>query len=299
MTMRKVFLIISMLCLGMMAGAQRFAPYRQYVTFNAGIGLNGYGYSLADEGSKDINGGMMLRLGYHYVKRDCGFWAGLMLQSFNHNTVISHTQEIPKAVNQDGAYFTHLTRFNDLEENNRQLLFSIPVEFNYRIYMGEGMKLILGVGPVVNFSMRNRFRVTSGSLKTMMLYPEYGDMLVDDEAHQHHLYTTSGFNGKYKLKTAPGMIFDATILYPLEKNFELNVGFYGTVMSSQLGKRQEYVYNPDCMQSDAYTNPVYNGVFDSKAVDKLSPFSMGVTVGLYYYISFKDKKSSSGGSGSN
>ncbi len=288
--MRKIFLTISLLCLGMLAGAQRFAPFRQYVTFNAGIGLNGYNYSLKQDGDKDLNGGMMMRLGYHYVKREYGFWAGLMLQSYNHNTVINFSQEIPKAMDQDGDYYTHVTTFNGLEENNRQLVFSIPVEFNYRIYLGEGMKLILGMGPVVNFSMRNHFRVTSGSLQTKMLYPEYGDMLVDDIAPQHHLYTASGFNGKYKLKAAPGLVFDATILYPLEKNFELNVGLYGSVMSSQVGKCKDNVYDPDCMQSNAYQNPRYNGIFNSKVVDKLSPFSMGVTVGLYYYITFKDKK---------
>jgi len=287
--MRKIIFAISMLCLGIAAQAQRFAPYRQYVTFNAGIGLNGYGYELKEDGNKDLNGGMMMRLGYHYVKRECGFWAGIMVQSYNHNTVLGYSQEIPKAMDQDGDYYTHITTFNNLEENNRQTILSIPVEFNYRLYLGEGMKMILGVGPMINFSLRDRYRVTSGNLQTKMLYPDFGDMLVDDNAPQHNLYTVSGFNGEYKLKTVPGLVFDATFLYPLEKNFELNVGIYGSVISSQIGKSQDYVYDPDCMQSDAYQNPRYNGVFNSKAVDKLSPFSMGITVGLYYYITFKDK----------
>lgn len=289
--MRKLILILSMLCLCLGAGAQRFAPYRQYVTLNAGIGLNGYGYKLAEDGSKDLNGGVMARLGYHFIKRDCGFWAGMMIESFNSNAIVSYDQRISGAVDQEGGGYVHVTRFSDWEENHKQLILSIPLEFNYRFYLGDGMKLLLGVGPLLQFSIKNSYRITSGHLQTMMYYPEY-DLLVDELAPQHHLYTASGFNGEYKLKFSPGMVFDAGILYPLEKNFELNLGFYGTMsLASQTEGREAGPYDPDCMAADAYTDARYYGVFNSNVTNKLKPFSIGIQVGLYYYIPYSDKDS--------
>lgn len=282
-------LIISMLCLGLAAGAQRYASFRQYVTFNAGLGINGYAYKLQEEGSKDINGGMMARLGYHYVRRDFGFWAGLMVQSYNSGTIINYLQQIPDAVDQDGDKYVHYTRYRNLEENHRQVMLSIPLELNYRLYIGDGMKLILGVGPLLQFSSKNRYSVTSGTLKTEMYYPEY-DLHVDDVAPHHYLYETTGFNGKYDLKFVPGGIFDASILYPLEKNFELNIGVYGAYsFGSQIKGRNAGPYDPDCMAADAYTNAHYYGVFNSNAVSKMSPFSVGFSVGVYYYIPYEEK----------
>ncbi len=287
--MRKLILILSMLCLCQLTQAQRFAPYKQYVTLNAGIGINGYAHTLSPGGSKDANGGVMTKLGYHFIKRDCGFWAGMMIESFNSNSIISYDQKIAGAVDQEGDSYVHVTRFSNWEENHKQLIMSIPLEFNYRFYIGDGMKLILGAGPLLQFSLKNSYRVTSGHLQTMMYYPEY-DLLVDDLAPQHHLYTASGFNGEYNLKFSFGGIFDASILYPLEKNFELNLGIYGTMsLASQIKGRGQGPYDPDCMDAHAYTNPQYSGIYDSNVCNQLKPYSIGIHVGLFYSIPYSDK----------
>ncbi len=200
-----------MLCLASVALAQRFVSYKQYVTFNAGIGMNGYVSKLSDQGTNDVNGGLMARLGYHYVRRACGVFGGLMLQSYNTNTKLNFMQEIEGAIDQDNMPYIHRTYFHGLEENQRQLSLSIPVEFVYRIYLFGGMRLMLGVGPMFQLSMKNSYRITSGEIETRLYYPEW-DLEVFGDHPEHNLYSKTGFNGNYSLRGVPGAVFDASII---------------------------------------------------------------------------------------
>lgn len=277
-------MILSMLCLVSLGWAQRYSSYQQYVTYSMGLGMNGYKYGLKDLGKNDFNGGLMARLGYHYVKRYCGVSAGLMLQSYNTNTVLNGCQEIPGLVDVDGNNYIHRTYFKGLEENQKQITMSIPLEFVYRVYLYGGMKLMLGVGPMFQFSMKNNYRITSGNVKTAIYYPDM-DLLVgeDEDIPQYNIYTKTGFNGEYALRTVPGGIFEASILYTMEKCFYLNFGVYGTYsFAPQIKDQSANTYTPDIMFTDSHAE--YNGVLNSTQVSKMNPFSFGIMVGLYYYL---------------
>lgn len=138
-----------------------------YITAEAGAGLQTINYDLLQPGSTDNGFGLDLKLGYrHYFLNHFGLGIGLRFQNYKGLATVDYVQRIQNAVIANYSY-THVTEFNDLQEKQNAGMLELPIEAFFQWNISNRWKLNLGLGAQVNMLAVNRkYKVSSGTVST-------------------------------------------------------------------------------------------------------------------------------------
>lgn len=261
----------------------------QYVDFDMGGGIQTLLYDISDFGERKIGMGINARAGYQrYFNDNWGAGAGLRLYTISSKSTIDYLEKIGDAVDEAGKPYEHRTYFYSLMEKQKNVQLSLPIGAYYQMDLAHRIKLVASLGAQVDMSLSSRFSISDGELETRAWYE--APRLELFGMTYHNEYFRSGFSGNYSLKTAVSLYADASVMYALTRRIDVGAHLVGNLGITPVSKSNDnYIYDPDCHDANAYRNPVYNGVLNSHAVEKSRTASVGITVGIRYRLEPKAK----------
>lgn len=298
--MKKILFVLLLLMVFVDAEAQRkkkdtlnLCRPGSYVVFDLGGGLHTLNYDMVGYGAKNPGVGLTGRAGYRYFFGKGNFGAGLDLnfKTYSASGRFTYLNEIPNAVDEDYDLYTHRTYYKKLKEKQSEVILNVPLGVFYQQKFQRKFKLGGGLGIVYQAVIADKFAVKSGHLETTANYDVYNLELYG--MSQHYEYTRdksqlrSGDNG---FKSSFGAFAEFDFGYVLTPRLDLNFGLYYVYgFKNQIEKSDKYQFDPDCMSPDAYKD-VYNGVLNSRVVDKVTPLAIGVMAGIKYRLQKKEKQ---------
>jgi outer membrane protein OmpA-like peptidoglycan-associated protein len=298
--MKKIFLVFFLLTFVFGANAQHrkkdtlnICRKGSYVVFDIGGGLHTLNYKLSGYGTKNPGFGLTARAGYRYFFGKGNFGAGfdVNLKNYNSSGKFNYINEISGAVDTDNDSYTNRTYYYYLKERQSEILLNVPLGLFYQHKLLKKFKIGGGLGVVYQAVVSDRYFLKSGSLETRGFYEIYNLELYGMDQHcfykRDYSQLKEGDNG---LKNSFGAFAEFDFCYVLTPRLDLNFSFYYVhSLKNQSSKSDKYQFDPDCMSPEAY-HDVYNGVLNSRVVDKVSPLAVGFTAGLRYRLQKKEKQ---------
>lgn len=300
MVMKKILFVLLLLSVFVNAEAQHrkrdtlnLCRKGSYVVFDIGGGFHTLSYKLAGYGTKNPGLGLTGRAGYRYFFGKGNFGAGfdVNFKTYSASGQFSYLNEINGAIDADNDVYTNRTYYKHLKEKQSAVIMNIPVGVFYQHKFERKFKLGGGLGFVYQSVISDKYKVKAGSLETTGYYDIYNLEIYGID--HHYFYTRdksqlkSGDNG---LKNTFGMFAELNFCYVLTPRLDLNFGLYYVYgFKNQIETSDKYQFDPDCMSPDAYKD-VYNGVLNSKVVDKVTPLAIGVMGGLRYRLPRREKQ---------
>lgn len=257
-----------------------------YVSLEAGYGAMSLLHGMSGNGNTtDLQYGFQARFSYRwYIFRYWALGTGLHYQQMGTQSMVNSIQHIPDAKDEVGRDIEHRTDFQNLEEKVDAHIFSVPAGiYLHGIQLMKRLKMNFGAGVMFNIPVRNSYK-TSGGLQTRLYYDKY-HLELGEGVNGHNVYSTnSAFSGRYDLLPSLSLFGEMGFIYSLNRRIDVTLTGLGAYGLSPAISGEKYLYDPDCMSADAYTEPKYNGVLDSKEAYGVRCLNIGGMVGIRYHI---------------
>ena len=260
------------------------AKHGHYLTLEAGFGLQTISHDINTPGKLTDGYGQSLKAGYRwYFCNHFGLGAAAHYQQFASKTSTEDfTETIDGAQDELSRTVHHLTVFHDFSEKNTAQILSIPIGLYYHGRISKRWKFNAGAGLMYNIAMSNSLK-TSGWLETRFYYDQWHLNLGDVEGH--HIYTDSDFKSSYKFKQSTSVFAEIGVILSLNRRIDITINALGSYGLTPVVKSTgDWVYDPDCMSADAYTNPKYNGILTSDYSNNSHLHSLTGMIGIRYRI---------------
>ena len=296
--MKKILLVIFLFFVIIDVNAQKkkdtlnICRKGSYLVFDIGGGLHTLNYKLGNYGSKFPGVGLTGRVGYRYFfgKGNFGIGFDANLKTYGALGKFSYVNQIPDAVDSDLENYTHRTFYHNLKEKQNDMILNLPVGLFYQRKLLKKFKIGGGLGVVYQYVISDKYKLKSGELETRGFYEKYNLELYGMDQHYFYKRNYSELkNGENNLKNSFGAFLELNFCYVLTPKLDLNFGvYYVQGFKNQSAQKENYQFDPHCMSPDDY-NDVYNGVLNSKVVDKVTPLAIGFNAGLRYRFSGQKK----------
>ena len=292
MRLRVLTIILAVLATAMGARAQVVdtsfykAQRGHYVSLEAGYGAMSLLHGMSgNENTTELRYGFQARFSYRwYIFRYWALGTGLHYQQMGTQSMVNSIQHIPDAVDEQGREIDHRTDFHNLEENVDAHIFSVPAGiYLHGIQLLKRLKMNFGAGVMFNIPVRNSYK-TTGGLETRLYYEKY-HLELGNDVKGHNIYSSnSPFSGRYDLLPSLSVFGEMGFIYSLNRRIDLTLTGLGAYGLSPTISGEKYLYDPDCMTADAYTDPKYNGVLASKEAYGVRCLNIGGMLGIRYHI---------------
>ena len=257
-----------------------------YVSLEAGYGAMSLLHGMSgDDNTTDLRYGFQARFSYRwYIFRYWALGTGLHYQQMGTQSMVNSIQYIPKAVDEEGREIEHRTEFYNWEEKVDAHVFSVPAGiYLHGIQLMKRLKMNFGAGVMFNIPVRNSYK-TTGVLETRLYYDQY-HLELGRGVEGHHVDSIyRPYSGRYDLLPSLSVFGEMGFIYSLNRRIDITLTGLGAYGLSPTISGDKYLYDPDCMSKDAYSNTQYNGVLASKEAYGVRCLNMGGMLGIRYHI---------------
>ncbi|MBO7461554.1 MAG: hypothetical protein J6T96_03040, partial [Bacteroidales bacterium] len=259
-----------------------------YVSLEAGYGAMSLLHGMSDDANTtDLRYGLQARFSYRwYIFRYWALGTGLHYQQMGTRSMVNNMQHIPNAKDERNRKIEHRTEFHNLDEKVDAHVFSIPAGiYLHGIQLMKRLKMNFGAGVMFNIPIKNSYK-TTGGLDTRLYYDEYHLELANlDEKNNHNVYKINRpFSGRYDLVPSLSVFGEMGFIYSLNRRIDITLTALGAYGLSPTISGDKYLYDPDCMTANGYTNPKYNGVLASEEAYGVRCLNLGGMLGIRYHI---------------
>lgn len=130
-------------------------------------------------------------------------------------------------------------------------------------------------GAKISIPIKTNYETTGGQFISSGYYSQWNVELTDMPQHGFSTFSNT-FKGNYSLKPAYMAVAEVGGLFKLAEKLDLYAGAYFNYgLNNVLTPDNKLIYQPD---------GVYNGVLASSQISKLNPVSVGLKIGLYWYL---------------
>ncbi|MDD4968179.1 MAG: OmpA family protein [Paludibacter sp.] len=272
--MKKQFILVLALVLFGVTQAQQTGSF---IDFNVGGGYHNLSYKLQN-GTEKGQFGYTLNAGYSFFfTPKWGLHTGLGFQSFNSLSNLNYLSATP-AVDTQGDNYVFKANYKNWQEKQQALMLDVPLAVMFKQPVTDKWGLLASVGGKIAFPVKASFKSNGGELVTTGYYSKWNVELSDMPQHGFSTMTNT-FDGKTTMKTAFMGIADLGGLYKLSEKTDLYVGAYLNYgLNNILSPKDKLIYEPTGNVG------IYNGIFASTQTNSVTPFAIGVKVGVYLHL---------------
>ncbi len=250
----------------------------KFLSLSVGGGISTFMYDFP-YGSSEMGKGGRFNIDYNiFFSRVCGISFGLggsklnSAVNFDDGSEYMTTIQVPvmdyngKKSNKEGEC---TTKFSGWAETQSVFALETPIGVIFRAPLGEKATFLAGVGMKLSYPIKSSYEVTDGKTTTSVYVksfnadynslPDYG--VSTSETH---------YSGESETKlVATSGYLDLNLVHRVGR-IHLFYGLYADYGFTNIAKKEKALMN----------NVEYNGVLSSDAVEKVSPFSVGLRLGV-------------------
>jgi outer membrane protein OmpA-like peptidoglycan-associated protein len=287
MTKRLLLIFISCLFVGGLS-AQNIG---NFYNIDAGMGYHGLAYS--------INGGTQTpRIGYNFnvgyslfFSKQWGFHTGIGVQTFSSMATFSTKDSFPDN-DSEGDSRMHRIRFSNSHEIQQAIYAEMPFAIHHRMPLATDLELLTTLGLKVIVPVAGNVSTIGDSIYHSGYYAKW-HVPIDNVPHKGLHPEVSNYSKSQAFKSAFMTSLDVGVLYAIGVDADLYMGTYfnyglGNIISNE---DKQHVYEEN--------NGIgtYNGVLSTNMVEKVTPFSFGIKIGLLIHVPNFGKYGLHGGGG--
>lgn len=252
---------------------------RQYVSLDLGMGLQTLRHDAALSDDYTPGLGYTVNLGYtRFFSRYWGWGSGLGLALYqSHDEMIGTDRSSEIDAYNGGRNYYLLTTYRDWVERQQMLAAELPLGLYFRSN-DPNCQFLFGFGGKLLLPVWNRYKVTDGSLETRGYYPDLNVELYNLPHHGFGVDNTH-YKGSVDTRLGASLFIDMGFCQRLSYASSIYFGMYFNYGLTDV------VDGKNVKLRDAEGN--YNGLLASDQVDYVSPFSLGVKIGLSLYTGKK------------
>lgn len=252
-----------------------------YYYINGGTGFHNLLYNL-ENGTQEGKAGYTFNVGYNYFfSNNWGIGTGIGIRNFTSTSTLNYIASHP-SVDTDGESYEFRTYYKGWKEQQKLTSLDIPLGISYQAKIYGRWKMTASAGGKISFPVTDKYHTEGGEIETRGYYSKYNVELYGMKQHGFSTYTSFP-NGNMNTKAFYSAFIDFGGLYVLTKNLDLYIGFYFDYgINNAIDAKNNELYQQ---------NGTYNGLFSSNQLNKVSPVSYGIKLGLNWYpISKKPSK---------
>ena len=279
-----------------------------YLQGYAGVGYSKLGYKPAHalDASKG-NIGATVGLNYaYYFHENWGITVGVGFDYYGDRAVIGDCYEWEGQGDSDGEQYTHRVYGHEWTEAQRIGLVNIPVgiQMMYPLSKKEQpLKIYAGAGVQVGLPVWKTYNLKSGNIEHRGWYPQWEMEIHDLTDRDFYHEGVQNFDQSAKAlqlsSVAVGVYADLGLAIPVAEQWDIMVGAFAKVTCNNMyngsGKDlgwadSKYTATSPSGQpiSHDFMNP-YEGLVNSKEVDAVRPWMVGVKIGFNWHHKEKAK----------
>jgi outer membrane protein OmpA-like peptidoglycan-associated protein len=248
--------------------------------FNVGGGLHDFSYTLTNGTKQSAQVGYTVNVAYSYFfSPHWGFQTGVGAQTIKGLSTLNYQSTAP-AVDALGRTYDYRTNYQNWQEQQEAIFCDVPLVLQYRHAIGKNFGIIASAGGKVAIPVYNQYKSTgNGQITTTGYYSQWNTELSD--LPQYGFATTNEVpKGKLSFNTTYMAVADLGALIRLTDKTDLYIGGYINYGLNNIIKSST---------SEVYQQGgIYNGLFASNQIQKVTPITFGVKIGLYLKMGKKD-----------
>lgn len=253
----------------------------KFLSLSAGGGISTLLYDFP-YGSSEMGKGGRFNIDYNiFFSRVCGISFGLGGSKLNSTVNFDEGSEYKFNVFQEGNAYRYgepkgplngngTTKSYDWTETQSVFALETPVGAIFRVPLGEKATFLIGAGIKLSYPIKSSYEVTDGK-STTSLYHNDSKTNLEDLSKYGITTSDNHYSGESetKLVAASGYL-DLNLVHRVGR-IHLFYGLYADYGFTNISKKEKVLSSVDYE---------YNGVLSSDAVEKVSPFSVGLRLGL-------------------
>ncbi len=286
--MHKLILILILTFNTILAFAQRPIDFKSLIlpaqTFRVSLG-GGINNNFINNDDIDSKPSYSLRLAANYQifpHRIWGITTGLVYTHLSSKTQQNNTQIITNAIDIEDDPFIHHSIFSNYKERQKTNLLTLPILATFRHPLSYDWNIEFALGPSLAYVLNSKYTVKNGTIETQGYYPQYNITFLD--LPEDGFYTTSEhFQGNNSKKNfVLNADFNANAVKKLSASSALVFGIFASYSITSYVKKNSNAlqYDPDCLSSNGYKNPKYNGALATTS--SANSLSYGISVALQF-----------------
>lgn len=280
--MKRIFILFGVLTLAFTSQAQ-MNQHSNYIGLNAGGGLNTLMYS-PNDGSWNAKLGFLGELKYmHFFGEHFGLGFGVQFDYARAGATYNFREITTGLVHPvNNLSYESRTGFHDWKESQTAMILSVPVEFYWRAPMGERWFFLCGLGAQLDMPMKGEFKADDGTYEVRGYFPATNVEYSNLPSYGFTVYNADEKGDVKDLKKiGVSIIADLGVNYAMNNHWGLYFGLYGGYgLTNLLDKNSE----EPMLDAPSGTTTVnaYNGVINSKQVDKVHLLNVGAKIGINF-----------------
>ncbi len=277
MTKRLLLIFISCLFVGGLS-AQNIG---NFYNIDAGMGYHGLAYS--------INGGTQTpRIGYNFnvgyslfFSKQWGFHTGIGVQTFSSMAQFTDSIEftLPDEENDTAFRKDFLRNYHEIQQ---AVFVEMPFAIHHRMPLATDLELLTTLGMKVIVPITGSIRTTGDDFVHTSHYTSTDATL---EGIPHHGANTTNeiYTKPQAFKSAFTTSLDVGLLYAIGVDADLYMGTYFNYGLGSISSKEEKPIYEEAKVNGNYIE-TYNGILSTNKVEKVTPFSFGIKIGLLIHV---------------
>lgn len=280
--MKRIFILFGVLTMALASQAQ-MNQHSNYIGLNVGGGLNTLMYKPAD-GTWKPQLGFLGELKYmHFFGTHFGLGFGVQFDYNRAGATFDFQEVTPGLVHpMNGNVYESRTGYHGWKEMQTTMLLSIPVEFYWRAPMGERWFFLFGLGAQLDLPLNSEFKADEGSYELRGYFPATNVEYRNLPAYGFTVYNADEKGDVKDLRSwGVSVIADLGFNYAMSDHWGLYFGLYGGYGVTNLLDKTSQEPMLDAPSGTTTVN-AYNGVINSKQVDKVNLLNVGAKIGINF-----------------
>lgn len=297
--MKHTLKIVACLALGALltGGTSAKAQVKHEVSVQSGVGLSTLNYDVSN-GTRDGKIGTTTGLGYRlYVTENISIRTGVEVAFYRADASLNSISDAYSMTDSEGHSFEFRSTTSGYKEEQHSTFLTIPIMAQYDWAVLGAHKLYGSLGLRIGLPLSATYEASSANLKTSGYYPAWG-LSIDDPRLGFGSYTMANreddlnFKASFMLAGELGVKWN---LGSLVEGLSVYTGCYLDYGLNDIRKDKNQAFllyntsNPKDYRTNSLLTAQYKETTTQEFTKKVTPFALGLKVGIAYTIPSKVK----------